>query len=83
MLARLYVHAYTGSIGANLFQIRALKQFIRALQQLSFASSNTFVIAERLKQASNECEQRHSGRATQCKLPDDEVANPTASLIDT
>lgn len=36
-----------------------------------------------IKNASNECEQRHSRGATQCKLPDDEVANPTASLIDT
>lgn len=67
----------------NAISVQAPQQFNCALQQLSFASSNTFVIEERLKKASNECEQRHSRGATQCKLPDDEVANPTASLIDT
>lgn len=35
------------------------------------------------KKSPNECEQRHSGGVTLCKLLHDEVANPTASLIDT
>lgn len=58
---------------------------LSGLQQLSSASSNTFIIDHGLKKRKtpNECEQRHSGGATQCKLLHDEVANPTASLIDT